>query len=163
MRKILVSISLTVAAGAAMAQAPANPLTSTSATEVQALMDKAKATIKPGQPLLSQPLLVLEPYHANLEYRVAPAPPTVHLKECEMVYVVEGAGTLNIGGKLVDQKQTNADNLAGTAIEGGTPKHLVKGDFVIVPENTPHWFQEIAPGGPLVLMTLHLPRTSAAK
>jgi quercetin dioxygenase-like cupin family protein len=33
---------------------------------------------------------------------------------------------------------------------------LAKGDFVIVPENTPHWFSKI--NGTLVLMSLHLPR-----
>jgi|SRR5579871_2025774 len=162
MRKTLLSFALTLVAGAALAQPPASPKVSTSAADVQALMDKAKANIKPGQVMLSQALLVLDPYRANLEYRVSPQPPTTHLRECEMIYVVEGAGTFTTGGKLVNEKQTNADNLAGTAIEGGAPQHIAKGDFLIVPENTPHWFQEIAPGGPLVLMTLHLPRGGAA-
>ena len=35
---------------------------------------------------------------------------------------------------------------------------ISKGDFVIVPENTPHWFSKI--DGTLVLMSLHVPRTS---
>jgi quercetin dioxygenase-like cupin family protein len=60
----------------------------------------------------------------------------------------------------VNEKRTNAENLSGTAIEGGTSQPMAKGDFLIVPENTPHWFSSI--DGTLVLMTLHVPRTSAA-
>jgi hypothetical protein len=64
------------------------------------------------------------------------------------------------GGKLVNEKRTNAANLTGTAIEGGTSRAVAKGDFIIVPEKTPHWFSEI--NGTIVLMTLHVPRPVVA-
>ena len=64
------------------------------------------------------------------------------------------------GGKLRDERKTNADNLTGSGIEGGTRRRLAKGDYVIVPESTPHWFGEIE--GALVMMSLHLPRSAAA-
>ena len=38
----------------------------------------------------------------------------------------------------------------------GTTRSLNKGDLLMVPENTPHWFSP-ADGGVLVLMSLHLP------
>jgi quercetin dioxygenase-like cupin family protein len=60
------------------------------------------------------------------------------------------------GGALVKSSRTNADNLTGTGIEGGVSQHVTKGDFVMVPENTPHWFSAIE--GSLTLMSLHLPR-----
>ena len=60
------------------------------------------------------------------------------------------------GGKLVDGNATNADNLTGTAIEGGSSRSVAKGDFIVVPENTAHWFSAI--NGTLVLMSLHVPR-----
>ena len=41
------------------------------------------------------------------------------------------------GGKLVNEKR-NGDNLSGTGIEGGMPRQIAKGDFVMVPENTAH-------------------------
>jgi mannose-6-phosphate isomerase-like protein (cupin superfamily) len=69
--------------------------------------------------------------------------------------VVDGSATLVTGGKLVNEK-SNGDNLSGTAIEGGSPRQVAKGDFVIVPENTPHWFSTI--NGTITLMSFRLPR-----
>jgi quercetin dioxygenase-like cupin family protein len=63
------------------------------------------------------------------------------------------------GGKLANEKRTNAANLTGTGIEGGKSQAVAKGDFVIVPENTPHWFSAI--NGTIVLMSLHVPRAGA--
>jgi quercetin dioxygenase-like cupin family protein len=64
------------------------------------------------------------------------------------------------GGKLVDEKRTNAENLSGTSIEGGQSRHIAKGDFILVPENTPHWFTAIE--GSVTLMSLHVPHASNA-
>ena len=77
-----------------------------------------------------------------------------------MFYVIEGSATLVTGGKLVNEKRTNAANLTGTAIEGGSARPVAKGDFVIVPENTPHWFSPI--NGTIVLMSFHVPRPAPA-
>ena len=60
------------------------------------------------------------------------------------------------GGTVVGEKRTNAANLSGTAIDGGTMRTIAKGDFAIIPEGTPHQFKPA--GGPLVLMTLHVAR-----
>ncbi|HVV47265.1 MAG TPA: cupin domain-containing protein, partial [Bryobacteraceae bacterium] len=81
---------------------------------------------------------------------------SVHEKEAEYFYVIDGSATLVTGGKLVNEKRTNAENLTGTAIEGGMTRNIAKGDFIVVPENTPHWFSPI--NGTLVLMSMHVPR-----
>jgi quercetin dioxygenase-like cupin family protein len=60
------------------------------------------------------------------------------------------------GGTLVNESRTNAENLSGTAIEGGASQPIAKGDFIVVPENTPHWITGI--NGTVVLMSLHVPR-----
>jgi len=147
--------------GAQQPAAPAAPAgadlkTFAASTDVAALIAKAKAERKPDQALLSQPLLQLAPYNVNLEYRAAVANAAVHEKEAELFYVIDGAGTVVTGGTLVKSSRTNADNLTGTGIEGGVSRHVTKGDFVMVPENTPHWFSAIE--GSLTLMSLHLPR-----
>ena len=72
-----------------------------------------------------------------------------------MFYVIEGSGTMVTGGKLVGETRTNAENLTGTAIEGGSTRVVGKGDFILVPEKTAHWFSKI--DGTLVLMSLHVP------
>jgi mannose-6-phosphate isomerase-like protein (cupin superfamily) len=136
-------------------QPPANK-TYVSASDVTAMMAKAKNERKQDQANFSQALLQLAPYSANMEYRSAvPQASAVHEKEAEMFYVIDGSGTLVTGGKMVGETR-NGDNLTGTAIEGGETKDIAKGDFFIVPENTPHWFSKI--NGTLVLMSLHVPR-----
>ncbi len=160
-RPILSIVLLTIAAGAVWAQQPAPPTrTYSSSADVAALLAKAKADHKDGQATVVENILRLAPYSANLEYRTAVGPAAVHEHEAEMFYVLDGSATLVTGGKLANEKRTNAENLTGTAIEGGTAQAVAKGDVVIVPENTPHWFSAI--NGSVVLLSLHVPRTGAS-
>jgi mannose-6-phosphate isomerase-like protein (cupin superfamily) len=153
-------IALLGATTAGWAQQPAPPTkTYSSAADVQALWAKAKADHKDGQPTVTERILQLAPYGANLEYRTSVGPAAVHEKEAELFYVIDGSATLMTGGKLKDEKRTNAENLTGTGIEGGKSQAVAKGDFVIVPENTPHWFSSI--DGTIVLMSLHVPRSGS--
>lgn len=147
-------------AAVAFAQQPTQrpDKTFTSAADVEAMIAKAKKERKPDEPNFIQPLLKLTPYTVNLEYRVegVDTTPNVHEKEAELIYVVEGAGTLTTGGKLRNEKRLNASNLTGSSLEGGTPRHISKGDYIFVPENTPHAFTGTQ--GTLVIMSIHLLR-----
>src|SRR5580692_3625349 len=142
---------------------PQPPVTFTSAADVEAMIAKAKKERKPDQANYLQQILRLAPYNVNLEYRVegVDTPPSVHEKEAEMIYVIDGACTFVIGGKLAGEKRTNAANLTGTGIDGGTPRRIAKGDYVFVPENTPHAFTKTQ--GSLVIMSIHVPRTAAVQ
>jgi mannose-6-phosphate isomerase-like protein (cupin superfamily) len=152
-----IAIAITGAAGAQppAAASPAAGRTMVSAADVEALIAKAKAERKADQPLVAQSLLQLAPYNVSLEYRASVGNAAVHETEAELFYVVEGSATLVTGGKLANEKRTNAENLTGTGIEGGTSRRVAKGDFVMVPDHTPHWFSAI--DGTVVLMSLHLP------
>ena len=162
MRATLPVLLLVLGASGAFAQtaAPA-PKLFTSAGDLTAMIANAKNTRKPDQANMVQPILQLAPYNANLEYRVAGinANASVHEREAEMFFVIDGSGTLVTGGKLHDERRTNPENLSGTAIDGGTRKRVTKGDFVMVPEGVAHWFGEI--DGALVLMSIHVPHASA--
>ena len=163
MRFLLLSALFTVGATLGWPQPPAGQAVKTfaSSADVTALTAKAKADLKEGQMVVAEPILSLPPYRVNLEYRVGAAPASVHEKEAEMFYAIQGSGTLVTGGKLVNEKRTNAENLTGTGIEGGQSRAMSKGDYVIVPENTPHWFNSV--DGSLVLMSIHVPRTAAVE
>jgi mannose-6-phosphate isomerase-like protein (cupin superfamily) len=152
--------ALVAVAHQSAAQTPAAMKTFASSADITAMIAKAKSERKEGQPIVAQPILQLAPYTASLEYRASVGAAAVHEKEAEMFYVVDGSATLVTGGKLVNEKRTNGENLTGTAIDGGTARAVAKGDFVIVPENTPHWFSPI--NGTIVLMSLHVPRSEAA-
>jgi mannose-6-phosphate isomerase-like protein (cupin superfamily) len=125
---------------------PQSLKTFSSSKEVQDMIANAKKIRKADQALVAQPILLLAPYRVSLEYRAIAGTAAVHEKEAELFYVIDGTGTLTTGGKM-----------EGTAIAGGTTQPVAKGDFFIVPENTPHAFTEVT--SPLVLMSLHIPRT----
>ena len=160
--RLALIITFVAAAVAVSAQQPVAK-TFTSGADVAAMITKAKNERKPDQANFIQPLLQAAPYTANLEYRVhgVDTNPNVHEQEAEIFYVVEGGGTLTTGGKLRNEKRLNPKNLTGTGVDGGTSRHIAKGDFFLVPENTPHAFTEVE--GTLVVMSIHVPRGGATK
>lgn len=159
MRIHLVTAAFALAAVVSTAQqkgTPPPPKIFTNSAEIQDLIAKSKSQRKEGQAIVTQRILSLAPYNANMEYRASVGAASVHEKEAEMFYVIEGSATMMTGGTLTEEKRTNADNLSGTGITGGESRNIAKGDFVIVPEGTPHWFSQI--NGVLVLMSMHVPR-----
>jgi mannose-6-phosphate isomerase-like protein (cupin superfamily) len=161
MRAIAICFALTLitipAAQPSAAQTPAPAMkTFASSADVLALVAKAKAEHQPGQPTVPENILALAPYNVNLEYRTVVGPSALHKHEAELFYVLEGTGTIVTGGKLVNEKPVDAENLTGTAIAGGTSRAVAKGDIIFVPENTPHWYSKI--NGTLILMSFHVPR-----
>lgn len=134
------------------------PKTFASAAEVEAMMNKAKSERKPDQANFIQQIVRLAPYNANLEYRVEgiDTPATLHETEAELIFVVDGAGTLISGGTLIEERRTNPTNRGGKDVAGGTSQRIAKGDYIFLPENTPHAFRKTE--GRLVIMSLHVPR-----
>src|SRR5215831_9557584 len=138
----------TALASSASAQQAASPPTRTfmNNKEIMGLIDKAKADRKGDAPLVAEPILSLAPYRAQLEYRPAKAPAALHEKDAELMVVLEGAGDIVTGGKLADEKRTNANNLSGSSIAGGNSQAVVKADMPTVPPTPPHQF--IPPAAP---------------
>jgi mannose-6-phosphate isomerase-like protein (cupin superfamily) len=146
------------ALGGARAQAPTPELkTFTGGADVPAMIATARQKYDPkGFASYSMPLLTAAPYEATLEYRTRGGTSSVHEKQAEMIYIMEGKGVFVTGGTLTDPKRLNAANLQGSGIAGGTARPIAKGDWIMVPENTPHWFKSTE--GELLLMALHVPR-----
>jgi mannose-6-phosphate isomerase-like protein (cupin superfamily) len=165
--KIILVMGGLISSPAAMAQAqlpaaapPAAGLNAmATSADVQALIAKAQAM--PARPVIVQSIAGAGPYRVAMEYRKGPATASVHEAEGELDYVIDGAGSFVYGGTLVDSKRTNPTNLSGSGIEGGTKTRVAKGDWVILPPNTPH--QTIPDDGvAVVLMTFHIPAAAAA-
>ena len=155
---LAVTILAAAVASSALAQQAAPPPMKTfmDNKEIMGLIEKAKADRKGDAPLVAEPILSLAPYRAQLEYRPGTGPAALHEKDAELMIVLEGTGDIVTGGKLVNEKRNNANNLGGSSIAGGNSQAVVKGDMLIVPANTPH--QVIPTGGaPIVLMTMHVP------
>ncbi len=80
-------------------------------------------------------------------HRVAAGQVEVHDKETDVMYVIEGTATLVTGGTMVGGKNTKPGQWVGTDVKGGDTRQLMKGDVVVVPAGTPHWFKEVPASG----------------
>ena len=67
----------------------------------------------------------------------------VHAKDTDIIYVLDGTATVITGGSVVEGKETAADEVRGKRIDNGERRVLAKGDVMIVPNGTPHWFQDV--------------------
>ena len=68
----------------------------------------------------------------------------VHDKETDTMYVLSGAATVVVGGEGVEMKPSGAGQFRGSSITGGETYQLTKGDVLVVPSKTPHWFKEVS-------------------
>ena len=67
----------------------------------------------------------------------------IHELDTDIIYVLDGTAVFVTGGKSVDSKMTAANEFRGSMIDGGETRTLKKGDVVIVPKGTPHWFKQV--------------------
>ena len=79
--------------------------------------------------------------------------PASHATEGELWAIIDGAGEITTGGRIVETK-TGAT--VTRRIEGGTVHKVAKGDFLVIPENVPHQVTAFSPE--LVMVTLEFPR-----
>jgi glc operon protein GlcG len=67
----------------------------------------------------------------------------VHVKDADIIYVQEGSATFVTGGTVLEPKEIAPDEIRGKEIQGGETRIISKGDVIIVPAGTPHWFKEV--------------------
>ncbi|MGC4054181.1 MAG: heme-binding protein [Paludibaculum sp.] len=67
----------------------------------------------------------------------------IHNEDADIIYVLDGTATIVTGGTAVEAKAIAPGELRGTGINGGESRQLHKGDVLIVPAGTPHWFKEV--------------------
>jgi glc operon protein GlcG len=89
------------------------------------------------------PLLENGHYKIHASRREAPGAAEIHERDTDILYVLEGGATFVTGGTLVNGKVTAQDEVRGASIDGGSTRKLAKGDVVVVPNGTPHWFKDV--------------------
>jgi len=82
-------------------------------------------------------------YMVHTSRRDKPGLAEVHSLDTDIIYVLQGSATLVTGGTAVGAKETAPDEIRGSRIEGGVTRELSKGEVIIVPSNTPHWFKDV--------------------
>jgi mannose-6-phosphate isomerase-like protein (cupin superfamily) len=65
-------------------------------------------------------------------------------KVTEIYYILDGSATLVTGGTLPDPHplSSGSTTFQSSRIEGGSSRRVSRGDVVIIPGRTPHWFSE---------------------
>jgi quercetin dioxygenase-like cupin family protein len=143
-----------------VADATAEPREVILATEIADRIAQADAAAKAGKPFSIGPLLLEKPFRADMEYRTVPEDGVnLHENEGHLFVVLAGAGTMTLGGTLVNPIR-NGTNLRAASAEGGVPHKLVKGDMILVPANTAHSVTQV--NGKLVVMSVHLAQPATA-
>jgi glc operon protein GlcG len=129
--KIIAFIGIALASSLALAAATTGDATYVDHAKVSAALEK-------GGPLVTAHDLLVSGSHRDKAGQVE-----VHDKETDVIYVIEGAATFVTGGTMIGGKVTKPDQHLGTDIQGGETHHLTKGDVIVVPAGTAHWFKEV--------------------
>jgi mannose-6-phosphate isomerase-like protein (cupin superfamily) len=84
-------------------------------------------------------------YSINIRIVTESSAPLVHGASADVWVMEEGSAIAVTGGKLLNPKKTNptVDDIAGSAIEGGTEQAFLPGDILYVPPGVPHGFKNI--------------------
>lgn len=126
---------LAFAADTAMAKPAAPKVTYLPAAQVSKAFEKG------------MPLLEIANYKIHASHRDAPGIAEVHTKDTDIIYMLEGSATFVTGGTVVDGKNIEPEEIRGKEIKGGESRTITKGDVIVVPHGTPHWFKDVK--GPL--------------
>ena len=82
-------------------------------------------------------------YMVHASRRDAAGQAEVHVKDTDIIYMLDGSTTFVTGGTVIGGKTTAPDEIRGTSVEHGETRRLGKGDVIIVPNGTPHWFKDV--------------------
>lgn len=117
------------------APAPGAPATFKSGADLAAVL----SSVKPNAAgMYSSNVTTNDQYRVSVIKREKPAGALAHPGNSELLYILEGAGTMVTGGKLVPA----AGGKPASVVDGVSQK-FVKGDVFIVPPGSPHWFAAI--------------------
>lgn len=142
--------------GGQSASAPGEPIPATDVpySDIEATLKMQMAS---GKPVMDTPIRVVDvgalKVGIGLVYRVTSKTAATHDKVSEVYHVIEGSGTFVTGGTLVNPERRDKElaffetlsgpGTTGASIQGGVSRHIGKGDVVVIPAGTPHWFSEI--------------------
>jgi mannose-6-phosphate isomerase-like protein (cupin superfamily) len=137
-----VALQAPVAArGATTATTPAPPPGSAgiykSDADLTATLKKAIAAANGNQS--SSPIANTDQYRINIVHREKAAGALAHEGNTELHYIIEGTGIVVTGGTIV--RGTGGINSA--TIEGGETHAVKKGDVLLVPSGSAHWYKEV--------------------
>jgi len=116
---------------------PGSPGTYKSGADLMAVLKKATET---SPDMSTSAVSNTDQYRINVVRRGKAAGAIAHPGNTELHYIIDGAGTIVTGGTIVRPTGSNA---ATATIDQGVTRHVTKGDVIIIPPNTPHWYKDV--------------------
>ena len=89
------------------------------------------------------PLVRGSNYKVDASHRDEAGMVEIHTRDTDIIYMLEGTTTLVTGGTTIDAKTIEPEEIRGKESRGGESRVVTKGDVVIIPNGTPHWFKEV--------------------
>ena len=125
-----------------IAQAPAPPPAPATYLSEAALMTTLKEAEKTAPAMHTAPVKLADHYRINIVRRTTGQGAITHPDGTEVHHIIEGSATLVTGGTIV--RPAGAGGRGGTAtIDGGVSRRVAKGDVILVPAGTPHWYKDL--------------------
>jgi mannose-6-phosphate isomerase-like protein (cupin superfamily) len=107
-----------------------------SADQVKTETDALKKAMKDG--LANKTIGDWGTHQLLLVHREATGQAEFHARQADLIIVRSGAGSIKIGGKILDGKTTAPNEIRGTVIEGAELHPLHEGAILHIPAGTPH-------------------------
>jgi mannose-6-phosphate isomerase-like protein (cupin superfamily) len=103
-------------------------------TESKELTPQAKAATSG---IGSKTFMDLRTHKVMMAHREKPGTPELHKGETDVFVIESGGGILQVGGEIVDRKDSAA-GATGASIRGGENHTMAAGDVINIPPNVPH-------------------------
>ena len=87
----------------------------------------------------SSPIANTDQYRINIVHREKAAGALAHEGNTELHYIIEGTGIIVTGGTIV----RGTGGINGATIQGGETHAVKKGDVILVPAGSAHWYKEV--------------------
>lgn len=116
---------------------PGSAGTYKSNADLQAVLKKA---IAGTNDMATSAVSNTDQYRINIVHRPKPAGAIAHPGNTELHYIIDGSGTVVTGGRIVRAAGAPAAN---ATIEGGEEHKVSKGDVIIIPAGSAHWYREV--------------------
>jgi hypothetical protein len=141
LRHLSIAIGLIAAIPAAPRFAQTTSAPATYMTDAE-LMATLKDAAKSAPAMHTAPVKNADHYRINIVRRTTPQGAIAHPDGTEVHHIVDGGGTLVTGGSIVRPTTAGRGSAAAT-IDGGVTRHVAKGDVILIPAGTPHWYKEL--------------------
>jgi mannose-6-phosphate isomerase-like protein (cupin superfamily) len=144
LNRLVVLLALSTATPALWAADDSLPAVYKSAAELMATLAK-NAQAKSDQ--ATSPIANEDHYRVNIVRRGSAGTAMAHAsgpaKGSEIHYILDGAATVVTGGTLVRPGGAAGSAPGSVTIAGGESRRVTKGDVIVIPAGTPHWYKDV--------------------